>query len=181
MTYLLSIDPGARGCGAALFATFDDGTSQLIAAEYVLFSRNGSDAPLCVVPLPVFEWVSARVNFRDVKHLVLEFPQTYGGRAARGDANDLLPLAFVDGALAALFAEARVVIVRPFEWKGSVPKPASATGSYIIRSRVEARLHVHERVAVAWPKNGRHSWDVADAIGIGLHHLGRFEPQRGAR
>ncbi|MEK7706236.1 MAG: hypothetical protein AAB426_14850 [Myxococcota bacterium] len=176
-TYVLAIDPGVRGCGAALFQ--GDGSDRLIAAAYVVFSRR--DDEICSVPFAVREWVSARADSLAVKRVVLEFPQTYRGRAARGDTNDLLSLAFVDGAIAALFAVADVALVRPFDWKGSVPKPVSATGDYIIRSRVEARLSSDEKTAVVWPKNGRHSWDVADAVGIGLHHLGRFAPQRGAR
>lgn len=176
MTYVLAIDPGARGCGAALFQ--DDGLSRLVAADYVVCSRRDD---LRSAPFEVRAWVASRADCLAVNRVVIEFPQTYHGRAARGDTNDLLSLAFVDGAIAALFAVAEVTLVRPFDWKGSVPKPTSATGAYIIRSRVETRLSDDEKAAVVWPKNGRHSWDVADAIGIGLHHFGRFTPQRGAR
>jgi len=179
MESVLAIDPGARGCGAALFLKQDDGSSRLLAAEYVVFSRLGGN-DFCSMPFSVHDWVAARIDSLAVSRVVLEFPQTYRGRAARGDTNDLLSLAFVDGAIAAMFAVADVTLVRPFDWKGSVPKPASATGDYIIRARVEARLSGDEKAVVAWPKNGRHSWDVADAIGIGLHHLGRFTPRRGS-
>lgn len=114
-----------------------------------------------------------------VNTLVVEWPQFYGGRAARGDANDLLPLAALDGALAASFSGATVIAVRPHQWKGSVPKPASARGKYIIRYRVQVRLSEEERRRITWPTAGKLSWDVADAIGIGLWHLGRFDRKRG--
>lgn len=182
---LLAIDPGLRGCGAVLF---EDGV--LRAAAYV----RGEGVPEVLLMLAratalgVERWVVERIDERlpslfgvreAVDRLVLELPQTYGGRASRGDANDLIALAAVDGAIAALFPLASVQAVRPHEWKGSVPKPKSARGKYIVQERVWERLSAEERGRVVWPKAEKLKWDVADAIGIGLWALGRFERKRG--
>lgn len=177
---LLSIDPGLRGCGCALF---DDGV--LRAAAYVRGEGVPEDTLMLAraTALGVECWIDERLPGWDeseaVNRLVLELPQTYGGRAAKGDANDLLGLAAVDGAVAALFPLASVRTVLPHAWKGGVPKPKSARAKYVVQERVVTRLSAEEQERVVWPKAERLKWDVADAIGVGLHDLGRFDRKRG--
>lgn len=50
----------------------------------------------------------------------------------------------------------------------------------MIEFKVRARLSPDEPEALEanWPKNVKHSWDLIDAVGIGLHRLGRFERRR---
>jgi hypothetical protein len=154
---------------------------RLLAARLV---ESGSKADLDyrAMALAVFSWV-ATVGIKDgVKSadaLALEFPQLYGGRASRGGGNDLFPMAAVDGGIAALFPTATVQTIRPHDWKGSVIKPKSTKEPYIIQGRVVERLDAEEQKRVQWPTDKKKQWDVADAIGVGLHVLGRFERKRG--
>lgn len=175
MTFLLSIDPGVRGVGAALFRG-----ALLVGAGYVKNSaREGVGPGECAaVAVEVVAWVRRLKGDSCVDQLVLEWPQMYSGRAARGDGSSLLSLAAVDGAIAASFrAPTRHVV--PHGWKGNVPKPDGAKSEYIIRSRVMDRLSEDERRHVVWPESAKFGWDVADAIGVGLWALGRFERKRG--
>lgn len=112
---------------------------------------------------------------------VYEWPQVIRAGRSKGDPNDLPGLAAVGAAVAAGLAVLsarqnvglRVVTRTPAEWTGGVPKVtegdpwASARGV-----RVAARLSVAERVLVP------DSHDAIDAVGLGLHALGRFEPRR---
>lgn len=172
---LLAIDPGLRGCGCALF---DDGV--LRAAAYVRGEGVPEDLLMLAraTALGVQWWVAERTTpYPD--RLVLELPQTYGGRASRGDANDLLALAAVDGAVAVLFPLTSVQAIRPHQWKGGVPKPKSARGKYIVQERILERLSAEEQERITWSKAEKLKWDVADAIGVGLWALGRFGCRRG--
>ncbi len=171
MSFTLSVDPGLCGAGVALW-----NDERLMRAAYVTSFASDEVAPEKVVErvrdmaCAIHYWVRPC----DVGQLVLEWPQTYSGRAARGDANDLFPLAGVDAALASLLIYAQVKQYTPHEWKGSIQKPKSTSVEYIVRERVIDRLDVMERAKVNWPGNKRHGWDVADAVGIGLKFLGRW-------
>ncbi len=172
---LLAIDPGLRGCGAALFS---DGL--LVAAAYVP-STHTEDAMARAcreTAQAVQEWCCKVDMLHLPNALVLEWPTTYGGRASRGDARDLLSLAGVDGAIAAFFPGARVDCVEPHAWKGSVTKPKRAADPYPIEARARERLSAEESARVEWPGSAKHRWDVADGVALGLYHLGRFERRR---
>ena len=107
---LLAIDPGIRGCGAALFKN-----EKLISAAYVVNSVAAGSGPheCAQAARSVVEWVEwsllaidhpvapGRKRHQSLGCLVLEWPQTYSGRSSRGDTNKLFPLSGVDGALAA--------------------------------------------------------------------------------
>jgi hypothetical protein len=43
---------------------------------------------------------------------------------------------------------------------------------------VRLRLSDNELATIVWPNSVKHTWDVTDAIGIGLYHLRRFERRR---
>lgn len=183
MACVLAVDPGARGCGIALFEPGGEHGSRLMTATRVAIDPPSTASPAAVASELALA-VDAEVSERYGQHpeaLVLEWPQTYSGRASRGVTDDLFPLAALDGALVARFNPPRVVTYTPHDWKGSIQKPKSAKDSYIIRERVEARLSDEEKLVIHWPTNGRHSWDVADAIGIGLFYLGRFDRMRAIR
>jgi hypothetical protein len=178
---VLSVDPGVRGCGVALWR--DD---VLFVAEYVRnVAKAGDGGPrdCALMAQSILAWLIVHLSERGggdavVDVVALEFPQTYGGRAGRGDANDLISIAAVDGALAALFAGSAIQHYRPHDWKGSIKKPGTTTEPYPIRGRVEGALRPEELTRVAWTRNVRHSWDIVDALGVGLHFLGRFRPGR---
>lgn len=170
---VIAVDPGIRGCGVAVFDWSSGAVySELAKAEYV---RNSSvpDAPARALAavLMAYAVMTAVGPVREDDQVVLEWPRVYWSRirsgAARGDPNDLLPLAAVCGALA---TRGVPHCYAPSEWKGQLPKD-------VCRGRVRARLNAAEREVLdaaerAAGKSLAHN--VADAVGLGLHHLGRW-------
>ncbi len=96
---------------------------------------------------------------------------------------DIITLAHEAGAIARDFGfprdKTRVTWVQPRSWKGGTKKPTAAKNwkAYVIHRLVEQALSQHE-LALYWlalarrPEGSRH--DIADAVGIGLWHLGRL-------
>lgn len=175
--FAVSIDPGTRGCGVAAWRK-----GCLAAAGFAKSPiGEGSDVFACVAAArAVVSWLLFRFGdlmLGDIEQLAIEFPQIYqrGGGKTKGNPNHLTPLAAVDGALAAMLPLAKIHTYHPHDWKGSVEKPKKVSEPYPITAKVEARLEQSELAVITWPENGRHRWDVVDALGVGLHHLGRFE------
>jgi len=172
----LSIDPGSRGCGCALWC---DG--KLAAAGFAKSAApKGSGPRECAqAAQAAVQWLFDR-GVTKVDRLVVEWPQIYerSGSKTKGDPNDLLPLTAINGALAALLPDAEVHYFVPYDWKQRTRKPESTKYPYVIRLRVERRLDADELATVDWTNNVKHSWDVTDAIGIGLYHHKRFERHR---
>lgn len=177
---VLSIDPGIRGCGAALWHG-----RKLVAATYVKNPIGKGSGPLEALEAAhaVAGWVSEKSEgYRTFPptplEVVVEWPQTYGGRASRGDTNDLFALSAVDTAIVALLEPSKTHFYVPREWKGALQKPASVNDAYPVISMASRRLDEEETKAIALPTNKRLTWDVWDAIGIGLKYLGRFEKMK---
>lgn len=116
------------------------------------------------------------LGHNQVHEAVIEMPQTYRGRAARGDANDLIALGATVGGIERMLAEHGVLArnVRPSDWKGGVPKPTRVEDLYIITERIKCILNTDELSRINWPRAVRLQWDVSDAIGIGLKTIGRM-------
>lgn len=189
----LSIDPATHGCGCALFRA-----GKLLAAGYAPNKVKNTDEDIlrrsACSAKAAFEWWEAYdAKFRNDAYvqwpheLVVEMPPVYtAGKGNKGDQNEIVvPLAMVDGALAVYFPNAGTFSYKPYTWKKTTSKPPRAYGAdgkevpYVIKERVKDRLkETGELAAVDWSKSVEHSWDVADAIGVGLHHLGRFERKR---
>lgn len=159
---MICVDPGLRGCGVACF---DDGTGELSWAGYVK-NPNKKDRG----PRAHYEMASAVANMLHRSdfdaQLVVEFPVIYPG-VSEIDPNDLVDLAGVDGALAAHMIRPETVRhVTPREWKGQVPKK-------IMNRRVLSKLSDIEKSRIE--KVGAKDHNTLDAIGIGLHMLGRLK------
>jgi len=170
---VLAVDPGTRGCGAAIFV---DGV--LLDAAYVANSvEKGSGPGECAAMAHMVCYWTAST---DLDVLVCEIPQIYSRSASqsKGDPNKIMPLFGVDAALAALYPLARVEYGVPSAWKGNIPKPKSAKEPYAIEARVRERLSSEEQKRIRKYGNVKHGYDVTDAIGIGLSFLGRFERRR---
>jgi hypothetical protein len=181
---LLAIDPGTRGCGCAVFVE-----GELRVAAYVVNPvKEGSGPGECAQmarAVHMAYWGMPALSAFDV--LALEVPQIYsrGGGKSIGDPNNIMPLFGVVAAIAALHPTAHVEWERPRGWKGNTCKPSNAKDGYVIKERVLERLTKPEREVVAWPSLSKSTdtakkqdWDVADAIGIGMFVLGRFERVR---
>ncbi len=166
---LLAIDPGIRGCGVAVF----DG-GWLVHADYVVNPcREGNRAAEAA---SMASWVHGSLWGRfDVTALALEWPRVYATRiasgASPGDPNDLLGLAAVSAGIAALYAPAAATSYCPSEWKGQMPKD-------VCQKRINARLNSRELAFVMAVKPAGKRHNTWDAVGIGLHHLGRLAPRR---
>jgi hypothetical protein len=145
------------------------------------------DPGACARIAAFFDRVLVHVDLEDVSSMpvravyapgvvdvvIVERPQVYRPGQTRKpvDPNDLIKLALRAGALAqAFYPREEVIEVLPREWKGQVP-PDIMIGRIVSKlTRDESDL-VHkslERHAAALRHN------AIDAIGIGLHYLGRL-------
>lgn len=168
---LLAVDPGLRACGCAVFS---DGA--LVAASYVCSTLGRETAAQAVATARAVAAYAQRLC-GVVDEVALEWPVVYATRIRRGlagaDPNDLLGLAAVDGAVAALVG-APSVTYAPREWKGQMPHGALEAR---VRSRLDAgELRVLNDAVAALPASKSHN--VVDAVGVGLHQVGRLAPRR---
>ncbi len=174
---LLALDPSVNSAGVALFRQ-----GQLIAGRCVKRTAGASSdgERWMYMALEIFHWLGTVRAHPTV--FVFERPQIYDPTKSLGDPNDLIGLAGVAGFLGGMLTVAcvarqgclEVVSPTPAEWVGNLPKERTGNPWKNPRgSRVESRLTPDERnrlVAV--------NHDVVDAIGLGLHALGRFERKR---
>lgn len=165
---ILALDPGIRGCGIALFSL----DKRLIACDYVKNSyHTGNDANA------VLGMANAVLGqgLRDrVKQFVFEHPRIYTVSKSKGDNNDLLPLVGIAYAVASqLQGQAGLFRVFPHEWKGTMTKD-------VCHARTRTRLDTAELLVLdaALTEAGSMGHNVLDAVGIGLHHVGRLAPKR---
>lgn len=164
---LIAVDPGIRGCGVAVF----DSYGVLWRADYVKNLNpegNRSQARHDMVH-EILGFVE-RATFMQAHEfgLCYEFMKVYSRTDSRkGDQNDLTPLCALVDRLAGTLGEVGHDYL-PQEWKGQLDKETC-------KARVISRLTPEElsRVGKAGPK-----LDTWDAIGIGLHHLGRLAPKK---
>jgi len=99
------------------------------------------------------------------EELVIEIPQVYVRARSKGDPNDLIMLAGLVGAFVYCFGNASK-LYRPAEWKGQVTKE-------ITEQRARKRLSPDELSRIELPSAKGLHHNVWDAVGLGLHHLGR--------
>jgi hypothetical protein len=153
---LLSIDPGLRACGCALWRD-----RELVAADWVRGHHGGefSAQRAEAMARAIDEWLGDIDCPPTIHQAVIEMPRTYGGRSRRGDANDLINLAALVGYLSAWFATQGTTPC----WLPPVVMPKDVT-----ENRVRALLSSEELLHVA--KRNDHVWD---ALGIGARWLRR--------
>lgn len=163
---LLAIDPGARSCGVALF----DRKGRLV------FAGNRIVHDVCTPS----NWEHA--DKEQVQRVVIEMPQTYRGRAGRGDANDLIAVARVVGMIQANWEGlAEVKLVLPRAWKATVRADLCCRRAWAMllpAERKNAKLSIVALARLAsgdgkLPDSATHP---LDAIGLGLVRLGRALP-----
>jgi hypothetical protein len=148
---LLTIDPGLRGCGVAWFQ--DD---VLVRCAYVKNSEKTARGPKAWRKMgeAVLQWL----DLPQVDVLVVEVPQVYV--RGKGDPADLIELAGVDGAIAALVDGKKTEGYWPKEWKGSVPKD-------VYQKRFDKTLTPEERVMLKESATASLRHNVIDAVAIG--------------
>jgi hypothetical protein len=185
---LLAVDPSKTSPGAALFRN-----GRLFACRRVRIGclecgvldykhtrecsrpEEGEGSRVLRVARRIVEWVIDVPA--EPRVLVYEWPKVYAVGKSDGDPADLIPLAGIGGALSGILAMAQahrnvVLDVRtyePAEWAGQVKKSKKA-GEALTSPRgrrISERLNEDEREIVT-PQH-----DVVDAIGLGMHALGR--------
>lgn len=186
MHHTLTVDPGIRVAGVALFHGHD-----LIATNCVRGARSGSSAFECAVMAREirawFKTVLPPAPESDRIELLTEWPQVYTRDKSKGDPNDLIALAGVCAAVAAVMPGAICTSYRPREWKHTIDGD-------VMTGRILGKLTDQEivictanllksdpgvrmgRVKAIFENSTAHN--AVDAIGIGLHHFGRLERQR---
>jgi hypothetical protein len=153
---LLSVDPGVNGCGCALWSDY----GRLVAAKYVRVKKH-ADAVDQYRALAQ----NVRTTFDGADSLILEVPRVYQGSKQKGDPNDLVSLGVVVGLLVGVFGKPAKTVF-PYEWKRQLPDA-------VCSARVMSRLDETERTVIELPgKTLAHN--VLDAVGIGLHGVGRY-------
>ena len=160
---IVAVDPSVTNLGIAQF--YFDNTKWCLYKAKLLKLDASWPANLFARVLQVHA-VITRYSAEDL--LVIETPQTYGGRAAKGDANALIKLGQVVGALTvdALENSATVWQPTPREWNGGAPKE-------VTKARVEMNL-VEEGRAGMHVTGKKFDHNVYDAVGIGLWAVGKL-------
>lgn len=164
MSAVAAVDPGIRGCGVAVFSN-----GRLIVAAYVRSPvKSGCDAAAAAA---MGEAVAERLPC--LGELALEWPRVYASRIREGrskaDPNDLLALCGVQAVVAARcrLPSGSVRCYAPSDWKGQMPKGVCGLR---VRSRLDpVELGILDDADC--PPSLMHN--VLDAVGIGLHHVGR--------
>lgn len=143
---LISVDPGVNNCG---IATFNKGVLNFaILKPTAKLLLNLKMAPAAYLNIPC----------------VIEVPQIYRASRSKGDPNDLLNLAIVVGRIYERCEGA--TLIKPRTWKGTVKKE-------VMLKRILSKLSQEELDKL--PKLCKSQLhNVIDAVGIGLHALGRL-------
>lgn len=173
---MVSLDPSMNSAGVALFRA---GT--LVASTAVRMKPRDGELPAARCVRMAIEVVSWLMTHRArPRVLAVEWP----GKSWRGDARDLHGLCGVNGAVAGILqvglAQAdialEIVSFEPAEWSHGTKKSKTVAGAKKSpRARLILRALTREGEAGVW-EQVKYNDDV-DAIGIGLHTLGRLEPR----
>lgn len=177
MSLLLAVDPSINAPGVALFR---DGVLHAAVALKPTVGLVDRAARCSAVAYEILDWYLGQVGggiCAGTTHasltLAVEWPQVYTAGKSKGDPNDLIGLAGVCSAVAAVCRAPRVLSYLPGDWC-KLPKVYKHGDAFVsIRGeRIMSRLSSAERALV--PR----SHDAVDAVGIGLHALGRLAPRR---
>ncbi|AGC44557.1 hypothetical protein MYSTI_03245 [Myxococcus stipitatus DSM 14675] len=172
---LVSIDPGLRHCGVALFDVPGGGSATLLAAGLPKNPepQGGELSPSswASMALAVRGWLQPRLGDESYQ-LIIEMPRVYAAAHQKGDQNDLIQLSGVVGMLGGYLPNvATRRSVHPRDWKGTLDADAFI-------ERIKQRLDASEHLRVELPSSSALHHNVWDAIGIGLHALGRLTPRK---
>ena len=156
---LVSLDPGKKVAGVAVFEDNELSAAWLVRGIGWLTTADTvySDV-VCRYPPEVYS---------DLE-FVFERMQIYTQNKLKGDPNDLVDVALMSGATAALFSRSFGARVKEY-----LPRQWSMQPKNVKERRVKERLSKDELARIELPaKSYRHN--VYDTIGIGLYHLQRW-------
>lgn len=180
--YLVSVDPGVRACGVAIWAQVADERMPPDAKPGVLhgagYVRNpltrGQDTEAaCAMGRAVGSFIALAVGSGHHRlELVIECPRVYDAAFQKGDQNtSIIPLSLVVGAVGMCQPFWKVTQYFPRDWKGT------ADADRVVIPLVQSRVKDFERARVQLPAESL-AHNVWDGIGVGLKLLGRLEPHR---
>lgn len=164
---ILAIDPGVKATG---WAIFERGQLKACGVARANKSLNQVESIREVVERVAIEWEEYMGFSYRPKLLVAERPQVYRQAQLKGDPNDLIPLAIIDGVIWERFKPEGVSFPLPREWKGQVPK--SVMANRILESLNKRELETVKELLERTPSSLRHNG--YDAIGLGQWALKRF-------
>ncbi len=172
---IVAIDPSIVSCGVAVFED-----KNLVAATCIKGDSDTSEDILtrCITMADeVRSWLWSLTAPYKTDVLVSEWPPVYRpSKEKKGGPKDVIPMACVAGALGAFLDGPECVSYLPREWTGQVKKSTTVKGAKKSpRAQKVLRRLSGDELAV-WDKVKYH--DTIDAIGIGLHYLGRFDRMR---
>lgn len=192
MRNLLSLDPGIRSPGAALWMISPDPNtpSRLLAAGKVRVLVDPGEPPAelwtsdaerwMYVAGEIITWMVQQaqdLGFESQLHVdmfVFEKPVLRREVKSKGDHNNIVPLAAVGTAVGVMLCNSgvrpRVISPKPEDWTGQCPKSTVAGDAWNSPRgrRVATRLRPEELALVP----DQH--DCVDAVGLGLWALGRY-------
>lgn len=172
MKQIVCVDPGLNACGVAIFS---GETGRLEHAALVENLRIACDLPTRWegMALAVGQWLSPQSARPTVNRtLVVEMPKIYSAAKSKGDPNDIVNLAGVVAAVTTLTPCSGRRLLFPRDWKGTIDPDD------LIDRWIKPRLSPIEHTKVSLPTAESLQHNVWDAIGIGLHVVGRLEPRR---
>lgn len=146
---VLGIDPGLRATGVALYenGTWHTDTIRVTPTKDLAWR-------VWAITYDVQEFASYDCCDCNIDLLVIEHMQIYPGRKQKGDPNNLIKLAMIEGAIIGTVDHSQALLPTPRAWKGGVPK----------------KIH-HKRIRERLPKLGKCSADAVDAVGLALYGL----------
>ena len=151
---LISIDPNVKRMAVAVWEHGELRQTMYLRSD--LKGRASTFDQLIEIDVPPDE-------------IAVEVPQIYSGAVSK--KKGLMKLGFYAGfACGALYQGGHTTVHEylPAQWKGQVPKD-------IMLPRIIEKLTASELTRVTLPTGKSYQHDVWDAVGIGLHHLGRLK------
>lgn len=155
----ISIDPGFAESNGTGWCIFRD--SRPVLAGLAVADDHG--ASLAIRCEQIRRKVPTQIAGLDLPR-VIEHMKVYPGPQQKGDQNDLISLAYLEGVLAAGAPEVHLVVAR--EWKGNIPKD-------VLQTRI-VKWMSSIGFAPELPRAKEKRGSVLEACGIGQYVLGRM-------
>jgi hypothetical protein len=172
---LFALDPGLTRSGVALF---QDG--RLIRAGVIDSKVKGEVAVRCDYISQRAMGILEELTYSDLEgsEFAGEWPQIYRGEknVKNADPNDMLPLCGIVMAVGSVMRAVygtELTTYLPKQWTGSVSKDETVKGAKTSPRALKIKRRLDAAELKVWKGVKYH--DTIDAIGIGLHHLGRMK------
>jgi len=165
---IVAVDPSINSSGLAFFC---DG--ELCGTVRVLVKNDKSGTVNRAVEMA--RRLAGYIIAVQPLELVSEWPQAYRPTRSKGNPGDLFGMPTVLGALVAFLHSNAIAptisTYLPFEWIRQIPKTSAHRDRFTSPRGAAISTRIRHTELAVFRAAGTH--DEIDAIGIGLHHLGR--------